>query len=126
MGAQKGTVMILEIAVAKTLEAAADTLQARGFHQGMFTANEYDENAPVCAWGAINAALGYDPAGMWERAPGSGADHAPALSVAAMTALNCHLGTSAIHWNDEPGRTADEVVAALRGAAADARAAWRP
>jgi hypothetical protein len=39
----------------------------------------------------------------------------------AFGAVIKHLGGSPVQWNDEPGRTAGEVIDALKGAAKDIR-----
>ncbi len=83
---------------------AADFMEQRGFCQD----EEEDEAGRVCLNGAITLAYMAMPR---EQRP-------PPLLVAE--ALNRHLGPSGaygfIDWNDQPGRTQEEAVAALRGA----------
>lgn len=117
------------------LDRAADIIVRDGWIQGSYyRPAEYDyefddevnrqrdikaaATAPCCQAGAIaRAAHGV----AWQPTP------FPALTliearVKAEGYMQLHLGvTSAICWNDEAGRTAEEVVEALRCAAALAR-----
>jgi hypothetical protein len=87
--------------VAEVLDAAADAV-AVAWRQGAV----WQPGEKPCAVEAIYAA-----AALTE------------LGVAAMDAIRTHLGVVGIAaWNDVEGRTQAEVVAALREAAAAARA----
>ena len=110
---------------AEVLDAAADRIERDGWHQGDFFADQpslpsFDESdiarvlkakpQPCCVMGALIA----EADGDMELAE----DRAGRL-------LELHLGLSYIsqvpQWNDEAGRTKEEVVAALRAAAAKER-----
>lgn len=133
------------------LDNAANILLRDGWHQGMYyeevnytggTAEDYqaaskaaNQTAPCCQAGAITrAAFGY----AWVGFPKPNElatlhdrrerDAAVAKANGYMRDLVFSLGegeeyTSTVAWNDAPGRTKDEVVAALRAAAERARAA---
>lgn len=104
---------------ADVLDGAADIIERNGWWRQYY----YDpgsqlpmRDCAVCARGAINlAANGKNP----NRLSDVGQD--------ALRALERYLGISGEYphsvadWNDKPGRTAEEVIAALRGAAAAER-----
>lgn len=108
--------------VADILAAAADLIEP----EGAWTQSEFmrdptgivsSEDEPLlpdancwCALGAIAQVCDLNP---WESWAGHPAD-------AAMWALAGVVGRSVAGWNDAPGRTQAEVVAALREAAAKA------
>jgi len=87
--------------VAADLRAAADVLERDGWTQEQFT----DALGCHCAEGAFMYAT-------------------PSVErwTAASAALRSYLGAVVITWNDAPGRTAAEVIAALRAAADRAEA----
>jgi hypothetical protein len=88
-------------AVADVLNVAADLIERDGWCQGYFT----DPLGRRCVDGAICATSTMLPTTHWtDRA-------------AARSALLLWLGERHIDWNDAPGRTQAEVVAALRAAA---------
>lgn len=104
---------------AKILDLAADLIERNGWWQQYY----YDpgshlpkRDCAVCARGAINLAAN-------DRTP----DRLSDVGEDALRALERHLGISGEYpnsvadWNDKPARTAEEVVAALRGAAAAER-----
>jgi hypothetical protein len=115
------------VAVEEVLSVAANVIDDRGWHRGDYV--DYDmavelgiDNAPVCAVGAIRVAVGGDPAdhqvthpaitafANWvivDRDPAEGAGEDDPIQVIT-------------DWNDASGRTADEVIEALRAAAS-----WR-
>jgi ATP:corrinoid adenosyltransferase len=95
--------------VAQKLREAADLLATDGWVQGV----PEDDQGRHCAAGAIEAVTG----------DGTGKNFA--VSGTAMVAVADHLGIRITDWNDQPGRTAEEVIAVLRETAAeqDARAA---
>lgn len=103
----------LDAHVAQDLRAAADILKRDGWTQGAY----YDDTGCHCAMGAIATALNVistEPGDLteaeWERWSDD-VDH-----------LAKHLGDDVDSWNDAPGRTADEVIAALHLAADAAEA----
>jgi hypothetical protein len=73
--------------------------------------------------------------GVWGRAGGQGGSHCAATAIGKCSdyrdqaAINClakHLGVESMRreiwrWNDDPSRTLDDVLTALREAAAKAR-----
>ncbi len=92
---------------------AADIVRERGLAKWHLE----DDLGRVCVHGAILIATSGDPYG--DSQPGS-------LEVEACQALCSYLqqsgaekiyGYGAAEWNNEPDRTADEVIAALEGAA---------
>ena len=94
------------------LLAAADLIERTGWTQGSPAADE--QGYPVRSHSA--AACRFCVAEAIRRAcPGYPNDN---LDIAAMNLLERHLSTLDIPaWNDAPGRTKEEVVAALREAA---------
>lgn len=108
------------LSAGKVLADAAYLLETRGWTQHVFGRDkagyevaEYalSEAACLCAIGAIAVAVGRMPDVTWD---GTVAEEATDL-------LAKHIGTRWIPgWNDEPGRTREEVIGAFRGAAAKA------
>lgn len=107
----------MSIETADVLDRAADIIERNGWWRKSY----YDFGAvgskpkcelACCARGAINLA-----------ANGRTPDRLSNLGEDALHALERYLGISGEHpdsvadWNDEPGRTVEEVIAALRGAA---------
>jgi len=108
----------LELTTPDVLDGAADTIRHDGWHQGFFHASG---TSRVCAVGGMNVTCGryaYD----WEHDD----------TRRAMASLVKHLGLRvgsdedrdgdalvlAIgRWNDADNRTAEDVIAALEGAA---------
>lgn len=84
--------------VSEILEAAAGLIERYGWIQRQ--------------WG--NKSSGFDLAeSITQACPPGDKNYVPAYRV-----ISAHLkGCSLIFWNDEPGRTKEEVIAALRGAA---------
>jgi hypothetical protein len=98
--------------LAEKLRAAADLLATNGWIQGAPS----DEHDRYCMGGAVNVVT--DDADVFVDALDAIVGH--------LDAIVDHLGTLSITWwNDQPGRTAEEVIAVLRETAAeqDARAA---
>lgn len=92
--------------VAADLRAAADVLERDGWTQG-----EYEQpDGCKCISGALRSVCGGIDTTDTDR------------YLSAWYALRPVIGRGAINWNDEPGRTADEVIAALRTAADAAEA----
>lgn len=100
---------------AAVLDEAANVIRRNGWHQGeYFRAEEgkKPENCPVDITGAINIALhtGHPARGEGRR------NRLGTWEVAAI--VNNHLDVVDVsEWNDEPDRTAEEVIAALESAA---------
>jgi hypothetical protein len=85
------------------LTAAADLIEQRGWCQRKFQ----DDDGRLCVEGAI-----YHGLAVLDR-----------VCFDAVRILRRHIGDdSLIRWNDQPGRTQDQVVAALRAAAEQAAA----
>lgn len=95
---------------AAILDEAANVIEWNGWTQGFYYDASVDlppAECPVCPIGAIGLAMGATNP-KTDRAFGSPAE----------IALERYLGIAAvIDWNDDPDRTAAEVIAALRGAA---------
>lgn len=85
----------------ETLLAAARYIEEHGWCQGSWS----QPDGSVCLWGALRAIVVGDH-GSFSRE-----DWEP-------LAERLPLGKFAAAWNDEPGRTEAEVIAALRAAAA--------
>ena len=96
--------------VAADLRAAAEVLRRDGWRQGDYV---QFPNGACCATGAIRKAVYGDP---WIAGYLSGRAERAVLSVVDPG------GHSLPWWNDTPGRTADEVIAALEAAAERAEA----
>jgi hypothetical protein len=77
-----------------------------------------DDAGRMCLHGAINAAVTGNP-----FRPNDGRGHHCPVAAAAHEAIGNFLGSPRLNdyrgadWNNAPGRTKDEVVAALRAAA---------
>jgi len=91
----------------KVLLDAADIIERRGWHRGSYESGY----GAVCALGAINIA-----------ANGAALKFGPSSNDAVVRMTHYLVQTGyedGVHsWNDQPGRTKEEVVAALRAAAA--------
>ncbi len=91
----------------RVLLDAAKYIEKYGWTQGGFFSQPHSDldKRPACAWGAI----------------GSVAEWEDKLTTKAYMLLYRHLGCKGgcgvPKWNDTPGRTKEQVVAALRGAA---------
>lgn len=113
LGARMHTTALSKTAVADILDKAADVIDRNGHHQGyLYDEAKADDGlllqaCPVDAVGAINTAVFGKP-----RWPAE--DHAGSpLAQAAALALEETVGKPVPGWNDEPGRTSDEVITAL-------------
>jgi hypothetical protein len=113
LGARMHTTALSKTAVADLLDKAADVIDRNGHHQGyLYDETKADDGlllqaCPVDAVGAINTAVFGKP-----RWPAE--DHAGSpLAQAATLALEETVGKPVPGWNDEPGRTSDEVITAL-------------
>jgi hypothetical protein len=105
---------------AADLRAAGHVVQLNGFTQGqLFKPYENLPLAlsPVCALGAINVVTWGDPSPGWTS---EGNTPQGARRKAARVALAAFLGVDqwdVPEWNDHPGRTREEVIAAFNAAA---------
>lgn len=117
--------------LADVLDKAATVIETNGWHRGyLYDEDRYEEgtalrDCPVCALGAINAAVCGSPL------LGITGEHdiysAIALADAAANAVARHLNVAAsprevAWWNDELHRKQDDVVQAFRDTAANLRA----
>jgi hypothetical protein len=116
---------------ADTLLRAADYLQRHGWTRGAYYATTNTDTPPACVTGALAiAAYGYPHPDPYSDAVHP--DHPVADSwhafVTAEYRLSHHLGLKPADrdslepetlygWNDDPARTAAEVIATLRAAA---------
>lgn len=116
--------------VAADLRAAADVLERDGWTQEVFHALADEGRICHCAEGAIQFVVGRHVALRPDVFSDSGANWVVHYGVnaelryeAAESALCDYIDSDAIpRWNDAPGRTAAEVIAALRAAADRAEA----
>lgn len=92
-------------AASQLLLAAANFLERKQLHQGDFVSPDFQR---FCLMGAIRFAQHGDP-----RRPSYG------IGNIARDRLRARLGEDdgPAQWNDEPGRTKEEVVAMLRAVA---------
>lgn len=89
---------------AEVLAGARDVLAERGWHQGDYVGAD----GSVCLLGALRVALGDRPTDYhWDYKEWD-AVAAPVRSVIACRAID--------HWNDDPSRTYEDVVLALKRA----------
>lgn len=103
----------------EVLDLAADLIEQRGWAKGTgWNETGEREGAPLCLEGGIQAAMGLhtqpyadDPSEQWL------ADMKACPAYQAVKDYLNHPGTLYV-WNDALGRTKDEVIAVLRGAAA--------
>jgi len=98
------------------LQRAADIITERGWHQGNYTD---PKGCGVCALGAIHIAYAEAKSRPHPFLYVSGLSkwaEDPPLK-AAYDGLRDQIGDWISDWNDEEGRTAEEVMAAFRAAA---------
>jgi hypothetical protein len=95
---------------ADVLLAAARVIRDRGWYQGGFVDPTRPDDGPVCLDGALFVAAG-----------GACDAFDAAVWAAARSALRLSAGLTGDgalqRWNDQPGRTADQVILALEIAA---------
>lgn len=96
--------------VAADLRAAADVLERDGWVQ-----RTWEWEGARCAASALGAVV-------YGAEDDGGDDEMNLRYSAAITALKARVGIAVTVWNDEAGRTAAEVIDALRAAADRAEA----
>ena len=102
---------------AAVLDRAADIVEKNGLHKGTFASGALIGGGAFtdkccCARGAINmAANGNNP---WETSEAGELAHD---ALCKYLGISGRVDQSVADWNDDEDRTADEVLAALRGAA---------
>jgi hypothetical protein len=117
--------------ISETLNRAADVLQVRGWTRATREIENYwfpkaCETTPVCVQGAIRAGAGLytdtdGPLGRHDDARDAKAWLVEYLTTTRPESINPLSGTVIpFGWNDEPGRTVEEVIEVLRAAAATA------
>ena|SRR5688572_3374195 len=108
-----------KVQIAEDLRAGAAVIREKGWHQG--GARDLHTGA-VCAIGSTFDVLGLWGHSVHERAHPELRDDLRARTCRhtdAIQALARYLGEDDVaQWNDAPGRTADEVCAAMEKAAA--------
>lgn len=110
----------MSAATAAILDEAADVIRRNGWVQGGYVNRDQLEdglepaNCAVCARGAINLALGGDPENDYFIGVSDAVD-----AVEAWLVISGAIGeyVSLHEWNDDDDRTAEDVIAALEGAA---------
>ena len=105
---------------------AAEIIESRGLHKGAMIHPSFADrdSAPVCTMGALTIAITGSITGS-AKACINKTDWPP-MEYVILQEVNCdmcqYLGVSAVcKWNDNPQRTKEDVVAALRGAAEHVR-----
>ena len=102
---EQGKILRGDIATARTdLLRAAELLEANGWQQGSFG----EAGAPQCMSGALNSAS-HESARDWPEVT--------SRFGVAIQELQRHIEAHAIEWNDVLGRTAQQVISALRATA---------
>jgi len=111
----------MSVETAAILDEAANVIRRNGLHKGaMFTpaGRKKVEDCPVCTWGALAIAVCGTP-----DLPTNG-ELRKVMPVAQALAKHLGLGTAGDDalwtipdWNDNPDRTAEQVIAALESAA---------
>lgn len=112
------------------LDKAADHIERFGWWQGSFIPDDMDEtdefDCEVCVLGAINVAAGARPGEVLEGVRSEAAFVLAKRLGLATDAQRLGLAvTVGDGWNDAAGRTAEQVIAELRAAAASEREAGR-
>ncbi len=97
----------MELTTSQVLNKAADLIEERGWRRGP---GMQIDSVGLCLEQAVSAAAGNIIAGSYA--------YLQAIPCAAGHALIEHLGNNQPYiWNDEPGRTASEVIEVLRATA---------
>lgn len=130
------TTVITDAHVAATARVAARILEEGGWVRGEYAASQMAApgHCRYCLMGAIAVAAGAPP-NAWEvRATTPEEGMARSLMQRVAVAVGVHVGVFrpgeipmeedlptrlGDEWNDDPARTADQVIRALRGAADD-------
>jgi len=105
----------LEATVPEVLRASAQVLRERGWCQGWYVdgdgSTDVDTGGAVCLFGALNLVFYGTP-----FPPEEGDQDPRSATLEAALAIVADEGDVA-EWNDEPGRTVEEVLAAIETAA---------
>lgn len=106
-----------QMATSDVLYKAADLIDFDGWHQGGYAPDQTEdgtsmEGLPACALGALYKAAGKPL--VWSTSVACWVGHG---DLAAIDVLAGHVGSYVPYWNDKNGRTAEEVIEALRAAA---------
>lgn len=126
-------------AVADILDEAAAVLARNGWYQGDFYQPLRDDSdgtdvpprdCPVCGLGAIMVAAGMDPddddlrkgTPAWDAAAAFAA-HLLRLKGSEVITTNYVIAVIGEDWNDDDGRTAEQVISELKACAATQRQA---
>ncbi len=99
--------------VADTLNAAADHVRMKGLHNSGGWGAIYAEDGPCCILGTVQMVQPEDEVGGWHEAVDA--------IAAALDEHNPHASRLIAPWNDEPERTAEDVINLLMEAAARLR-----
>lgn len=101
--------------VENPLEKAIAVIKERGWYQGYYYDQEGDGGGGVCILGAIGVACAGNPEAWWN--PSVGNELEP-LAALVRDELGLDAGYVLLHdWNDDPGRTEEDVILALKKAA---------
>lgn len=107
----------MSIETADILDEAANVIERNGFYQGSFCNDGPKANTKVaadwacCTYGAINIAAN----GTHPRRISDGGEAAYKVLVKHL-GISDNVGDTVADWSDDPDRTAEQVIAALRGA----------
>jgi hypothetical protein len=100
--------------------AVADVIERNGWHQGGYyfaEAGKLPGDSRVCALGAINVVShGFPWSPLWHTA-GRERGASLVMAITGYILASGHAGDTLVDWNDTPGRTAEEVIAAFRACA---------
>lgn len=126
------TTVPVDLSPGAVLRRAATIIEVNGLHKGDYyqpQEGKAAKDSPVDPLGAISIAVGFDPVIVLWGDPDAAQAPAVEAADAAVEAAEAYLvstgeedGIDLAVWSDEPGRTATEVVAALRAAAGEVTA----
>lgn len=100
------------------LTEAADRLDAKGWFQGSYAADEYGRRGAINRLTNIDGVRETCVVGAIRMAADPMSEENDAAAFEAKDILRKHIGCENLSWwNDEDGRTVGDVVSALRSAA---------
>lgn len=110
--------VVSEERIREVAARAAEIIRTNGWYQGFYVDNLREDRkdvreCPVCLAGAINIADGRDP-----RDEGLFGDSIGAFAAIRRRIERLTNACLIAEWNDDPSRTADEVIAVLEQVAA--------